>query len=360
MSMEIVLQNTSQAALFAHITGTAEKGLCYISDSGEPVYPANPSSTLQPVDNSAIAVPAGGSKSITIPRISGGRIWFSQETPLKFFVNPGPALVEPSATNTGDVNYKQDWGFCEFTFNQNEAYINVSYVDFVSLPIALKLENEQGQVKSVAGLPKDGMEQIAAGLQAQGGDWAKLVIQEGGKTLRVLSPNAGSVLYPDFLQNYYTDYVNKCWAKYENEDLTVNTQFKWGDAKGRVKNGVLDFGDAGKFGKPNERDIWSCNSGPFDHAGASDEQLNIGARIAAALNRSTLDKNNVQPNGEKVDNYYKEKVTNHYSRVCHQVAIEGRGYAFAYDDVGAEGGVDQSGFVNDPKPKTLTVTVGGA
>lgn len=362
MSMQIVLQNVSKTPLFAHITGTADKGLCYLSADGQPVYPSNPAATMQPVQDSAISIAANASKTITIPRIAGGRIWFSQETPLKFFVNPGtngPALVEPSATNTADQNYKQDWGFCEFTFNQYEAYINVSYVDFVSLPIALKLENESGQTKSVAGMPNDGLQKVAAGLTAQGGDWAKLVVQESGKLLRVLSPNAGSVLYPDFLKGYYTDYVNECWAKYEKEDLTVNTQFKWGDAKGRVTNGILDFGDAGKFAKPVERDIWSCNSGPFDHGGASDEQLNIGARIAAALNRSTLDKNSVQPNGEKVDEYYKESVTNHYARVCHEVAVEGRGYAFAYDDVGADGGKDQSGFVNDPKPKVLTVTVGG-
>ena len=42
-----------------------------------------------------------------------------------------------------------------------------------------------------------------------------------------------------------------------------------------------------------------------------------------------------------------------------QVSIDGRGYAFAYDDVNSAEGKDQSGFVNDPNPDTLTVTFGG-
>lgn len=116
--------------------------------------------------------------------------------------------------------------------------------------------------------------------------------------------------------------------------------------------------------KPSTRDIVSCSSGPF--AGGPDvtpAQLNVGARLAAALNRTTLSGNCRQPEGEKVCEYYckgkAEGRTNHYSRICHEVTHEGKGYAFPYDDVGASGGVDQSGFLNDGRPKLLTVHVGG-
>jgi hypothetical protein len=74
------------------------------------------------------------------------------------------------------------------------------------------------------------------------------------------------------------------------------------------------------------------------------------------LNRSTLLINDVHPNDEKVENYYKDQVTNHYARLVHEANIDGRGYAFPYDDVPGEG-VDQSGFVNG-NPKEFIVSIG--
>ncbi|KAM3462769.1 hypothetical protein MY5147_006857 [Beauveria neobassiana] len=369
-TLEIVLRNSTNAkTLYAHVTGTSDDGLFLLSSDGKTAHhPANPTQTLTPL-GADCAIKVGGegeTKTLTIPYVSGGRVWFSKDKPLSFFVNPGPALVEPSALNDKDANYELDWGFAEFTFNRSQLYVNVSYVDFVSLPVSLRLENASGKVTNVAGMPSDGLEKVCAGLTAQSqkdsAGWDKLVVKSGaGELLRALSPNSGAVMVPDLLKGYYDKHVDAVWKKYADEDLTVNTQFKWGDVKGRVNQaGELDFGgDAGKFGKPSAADIFSCNSGPFEHGkGATDESLNVGARLAAALNRSTLLINNKQPEGENVAKYYQEDVTNHYARICHAVAVEGRGYAFPYDDVGSSNGVDQSGFLNDPNPKTLTIGVG--
>ncbi|TQV92316.1 hypothetical protein V2A60_007007 [Cordyceps javanica] len=369
-TLDIVLRNSTDAsALYAHVTGTSDDGLFILSSDGKTAYhPPNPTQTLSPLGaDCAINIGgAGQTKTLTIPYVSGGRVWFSKEKPLSFFVNPGPALVEPSALNARDANYELDWGFAEFTFNRSELYVNISFVDFVSLPVSLRLENADGKVTNVAGMPSDGLEKVCAGLTAQGqkdgAGWDKLVVRSGaGSLLRALSPNSGAVMVPDLLKGYFDKYVEAVWAKYAKEDLTVNTQFKWGDAKGRVNaDGQLDFGgDAGKFGKPSAADIFSCNSGPFAHGeGVTDEALNIGARLAAAFNRSTLLANSNQPEGEDVAKYYQEDPTNHYARICHATSVEGRGYAFPYDDVGSSHGVDQSGFLNDPKPKTLTIGVG--
>lgn len=336
-TLKIVLRNsTDSEALYAHVTGTSDHGLFLLGADGETVYhPTSPGETLQPL-GADCSINLGGSgqeRTVTIPHVYGGRIWFSKGKPLTFFLNPGPALVEPSATNTSDANYDLDWGFCEFTFNKYELYVNVSYVDFVSLPISLQLENASGNTRTVPGMPTGALSRVCEGLIAQGAKdgagWEKLVIQSSaGRYLRALSPNAGGVLVPGLLQGYYDGYVNAVWDKYSTTDLTVNTQYIWGDAKARVKNGKLDFEGVGTFGKPSAADIFSCNSGPFAHGeGVSDEMLNIGARLAAAFNRSTLLVNSVQPEGEKIETYYKEPVTNHYSRVCHEVSIEGRGYA---------------------------------
>lgn len=370
-SLQIVLRNNTDApTVYAHITGSSDTGLFLLSSDGvTPYSPSSPAAgtTVQPLGaDCAINIGGPGSeRTVTIPRISGGRVWFCKNSPLNFFLNPGPALVEPSATNTSDTNYQLDWGFCELTLNQAELYVNVSYVDFVSLPVSLKLENQSGVVRTVPGMPADGLDQVCSTLIGQAAldnaGWDQLVIKDNnGNNLRALSPNTGGVLRPGLLKDYYAAYVDQVWAKYENEDLTVNTQFTWGDAVGRVSNGQLVFQNGvGQMSKPTSSDIFSCNSGPFGHgAGVSDEMLNIGARISAAFNRSTLLINSVQPQGEQATSYYQADITNHYARICHEVAVQGRGYAFPYDDVGPAGGVDQSGFLNDPQPKLLTIAVG--
>ena len=84
----------------------------------------------------------------------------------------------------------------------------------------------------------------------------------------------------------------------------------------------------------------------------------LTARISAAFNRSTLLTDTNQPDGENPANYYKTSPTNHYARIIHATAQDGRGYAFPYDDVLPNGGTDQSGFVRDSNPTLLTVTVG--
>ncbi|KAG6033603.1 hypothetical protein E4U41_006865 [Claviceps citrina] len=369
-TLNIVLRNeTGAAQLYAHITGQDDGGIVILrSDGTTPYRPSSPVETLQPLGaDCAIAVgSSGASRTVSIPRIFGARIWFSRDRPLNFLVNPGPALVEPSATNPSDTNYDLDWGFCELTWNQQELYANVSYVDFVSLPISLQLKTGDGKLKTVPGMPADGLDRVSAGLlgqgRADGKGWDRLVIRSSsGAIKRALSPIAGSVLFDGLFDGYYRSYVDLVWNKYTSEDLTINTQFKWGNAVGRVKDGgnLLTFDGVGSFAKPSARDIFSCSSGPFAAGpGVSDQRLNIGARLAAALNRSTLHWNNKQPEEEKVDSYYKHEVTNHYARICHEVSVQSRGYAFPYDDVGPSSGGDQSGFVNDPNPQELTVSVG--
>jgi hypothetical protein len=368
-TIDVVLKNnTNSPNLFAHITGQDGRGLVLLQADGRSLYhPGSPGGTLQPL-GADCAINVGGpgqSRTLTVPRIFGARVWFCKDRPLTFLLNPGPALVEPSATNPADPNYNADWGFAEFTYNQYELYANVSYVDFVSLPVSLRLETASGTVKSVDGMPAGALQAVSERLLQQGArdgkGWDRLVIRSpSGETLRALSPNSGAVLIPGLFDGYFQPHVDAVWDKYRNENLVVNSQFTWGDVTGRVGgDGLLTFSnDGGSFAKPSARDIFSCNSGPFDHSGASQLKLNIGARISAALNRSTLLINPRQPEGERVETYYRDAVTNHYSRAVHEVAINGRGYAFPYDDVGSSNGVDQSGFVNDPNPRVLTIAIG--
>jgi hypothetical protein len=186
------------------------------ADAQTPYYPPSPSSTGQPLGANCsipLGIP-GNTVYATIPRIAGGRIWFSHGAQLQFFVNPGPGLVEPSIFNPSDPNINTNFAFCEFTYNQYELFVNISYVDFVSaLPVALTLQDTKGVTQHVSGMGPGGLDQVCQGLQAQtakdGRRWSSLIVANNGKNLRALSPNSGILLNPSWFGTYWNDYVNQ-------------------------------------------------------------------------------------------------------------------------------------------------------
>ena len=366
-TLQIALQNQSTASvIYAYVTGSAvqrNNSLFLLeSDGHTPYYPTSPPSVGSALGANC-AIPVGGPGSTTtvaIPQIAGGRIWFSIGTPLTFTLNPGPALVEPSISNPGDTNYHITWDFAELTLNSTEIYANISYVDFVCLPIALTLRSTTGVTQHVTGIPSTGLQTICSNLQAQSASdkqgWSSLIIyNNNGTPLRAISPNNGIVMNSSLFSNYFEPYVGQVWSRYTGSPISINTQAGFGTVSGQVNNNLLNF--QGKtFARPTTANIFSCSSGPF--ATGSDAETNaIIPRLAAAFNRSTLLETNSFP--APLSDYYKTSPTNHYSRIIHAANLDGRGYAFPYDDVAPEGGADQSGSVVSPNPQLLTISVGG-
>jgi hypothetical protein len=367
-TLQVALQNTTTSSqVYAYVTGQAlnnNNALMLLEADGHTVYyPASPSGTGAALGaDCAIPLGAPGSTTtITIPQIAGGRIWFSIGSKITFLLNPGPGLVEPSVSNQSDPNIGVRWDFCEFTYNASQLYANITYVDFVSIPIAMSLKNASGAVQSVSGMPTGGLDTVCSGLKAQhasdGAGWDQLVVTSGGANLRALSPNNGIVINNSLFSGYFQPYVDQVWSQYTNESLTVDTQASWGSVTGKVSGGQLTFSGVGSFTQPSAGDIFSCSTGPF--ANAAGEMGALIARISAAFNRTTLLSDTNQPDGENPSNFYKTSATNHYARIVHAANLDGRGYAFPYDDVTPNGGVDQSGFVADPNPTLWTVAVGG-
>jgi hypothetical protein len=369
-SVSFSLQNnTLSDTVYAFVTGQAldnNGALMLLEADGEtPYYPASPSAAGTPLAvDCAIALNASGGApvTITVPQLAGARLWFSIGTPLTFLLNPGPGLVEPSVTNPSDPNIDIQWDFCEFTYNDTQLFANISYVDFACIPIGLTLTDTSGNTQNVAGLPSGGLDAICAGLTAQaaadGNAWTDLIVTSGGQNLRALSAANGTVLNPSFLSGYFDDYVSQVWQMYESATLTVDTQASYGTVTGQVSDGLLTFPGVGTFAQPATADILSCATGPFSTAGASGEVLAIIPRLAAAFNRSTLLIDSDQPDGENPADYYANPVTNHYARIVHATTTAGLGYAFPYDDVTPDGGVNQAGPVSSGSPAVLTVTVG--
>ena len=372
-TLNINLENqTNSSTVYAYITGQAldNNNAVFLlqADGRTPYYPTSPSSTNAPLAaNCSIPLGAPGSTtSATIPHIAGGRIWFSIGSTLTFLLNPGPpgsssaALVEPSPFNPSDPNINITWDFCEFTYNNDQLFTNITYVDFVSIPIALTLTNSAGATQHVTGTAANGLDTVVAGLQAQSNAegnnaWASLVVPNpSGGNLRALSPSHAPD--PSVFNGYYQSYVDAVYSKYTSTPLSVDTQASYGTVSGTVNNGVLDFGAGGTFAKPSAADIFGCSTGPF--ADTSGERAAFVPRIAAGFNRSTLLVDSITPAANPSE-YYTTSPTNHYSRIVHAANLDGRGYAFPYDDVTPSGGQDQSGAVFDGAPTLLTITVGG-
>ncbi|KAK3379325.1 glycoside hydrolase family 64 protein [Lasiosphaeria ovina] len=373
-TLNIALQNnTSSPNVWAYVTGLDinknNAVLILQSDGVTGYYPQSPNTPL-----SALAqdchIRLGGpgtTRTVTVPQMAGGRIWFARDGQLTFLLNPGPALVEPSATNTSDPNYSVFWSFAEFTFNTTQLFANITFVDFVSLPVSLALASATpgAAAQSVPGLPAAGLDAVSAGLVAQnasdGAGWDRLVVKTAaGANLRALSPNAGIVMDATLLRGYYQPYVDAVWAKYAAAPLNVDTQGQWGVVQGKVSSSSgsaqLSFGNGvGAFAQPSSADVFSCSTGPFANPTGSAELGNIGARLAAAFNRSTLLVNANQPAAERVATYYvSNQITNHYARIVHAAVPGGKGYAFPYDDVAPDDADNVAGTVADGNPQLLT------
>lgn len=186
--------------------------------------------------------------------------------------------------------------------------------------------------------------------------WDKLVVQPKGQpVLRVLNPTHGDAVGASFA-GYFEPYVEQVWQRHSKSQVRINTQAAAGVVSGTVNSkNELVFGNE-PFPKPTSADIFGCNSGPFT-TGPSPYRNSIIPRLAAAFQRSGF--LSVDDHPSDPSTFYQRDPTNHYCRIVHAVNLDGKGYAFAYDDVQPDGGADQSGKVNAGDPTTFIVAVGG-
>ncbi|MFD7734623.1 beta-1,3-glucanase family protein [Kitasatospora phosalacinea] len=367
-TLPLDLANTTGSnTVYAYVVGrdpAAGGGWAFLQADGSSLYhPPNPANDQTPLGvDCAIALNASGAapRRVTLPHLDSGRIYFSVGAKLTFLMNRGGGLALPSVVNQSDPNIGVRHDFCEFTFNNDQLFGNITFVDMVCLPIAFQLEVSGGATQTVRGLPSDGLARVASALRAQSGvdgsDWSKLVVNRSGADLRVLAPNLAIRGNGALFSGYFEPYVDQVWSKYAGTDLRIDTQYTWGAFTGRVSGSTLNFPGAGSFAKPSTLAIFSCSDAPFTTG--NDLMGNLSARLAAAFNRTTLLSNPNQPTGENPATFYAQARTNHYARILHSTTPDGLGYAFPYDDV-HPAGVDFEGKVQSGAPTRWVITVGG-
>ncbi|KAI1770141.1 glycoside hydrolase family 64 protein [Hypoxylon cercidicola] len=372
-----LVNNFGGGQLNVYVSGLDTNGaVVMLSGDGSWYYP-NPAGSAVPVAidaNANIAHPMniqGQTTEFTLPDyLSSGRIWVA-EGDLQFFTvaaaDGSAQLVEPSAANPSDPSAAVNWGFVEFTNTEEGGmYANISFVDFVGLVMGMKLTLGNGQTQVVQGLQQNAVSAICDELKAQaaqdGQPWDKLCVTDSsGKPLRILAPNLYLSIDPTAMSDYYDSYIDSVWQKYASEDLTIATQSAAGNVACRVSGDQLTCaGDNRGYPKPTMIDIWGCNSGPFGIQGGDNEvHRAVVARLCAAFYRTTLlmDGGNLQPSLGR-DSYYTQSPTSHYARLVHKHELDGKGYAFSFDDVNPEG-QNEAGVVSGPNPTALELTVGG-
>lgn len=368
------VNNFSGGAVNAYLVGKdSSNRVVFVLADGSLVYPSSGgSSTPKPITQKInIALPAKGQTlKMTLPMpLDSARIYFAEGTLTFAMVKTpdGDGLVQPSVTNSQDPSAGTNWGFVELTYTPDRAiYANISYVDFVGMILSMSLSTTDGSPTQVTkGLDSNAVTAVCNGLNDQsskdGYPWSKMCVANSqGKPLRALSPNDYTVIDSNSFSNYWSSYVNQVWSKYSSTPLVINTQGAAGKVNCRVTNNVMNCdGDNRGYNKPTAGDIWGCNSGTFGKIGQeNDVHLAVIARLCAAFTRTTLLVNggNVQPSLPS-SSYYQNSPTSHYSRLVHAHEVDGKGYAFSYDDVNPNN-ENASGVVSSGNPGTLTVYVG--
>ncbi|MFD4876202.1 glycoside hydrolase family 64 protein [Streptomyces sp. NPDC058420] len=308
-----------------------------------------------PAPDASIPGPAAGQTStIRIPKFSG-RIYFSYGQKLVFKLTTG-GLVQPAVQNPTDPNRNILFNWSEYTLNDSGLWINSTQVDMFSAPYAVGVQRSDGSTATTGHLKAGGYTNFFNALRGQPGGWANLIqTRSDGTVLRALAPGYGieTGALPSTVMD---DYINRVWTKYSSSTLTVTPFANQPNTKyyGRVSGNVMNFTNSSgavvtTFQKPDAASIFGC----YKYLDAPNDLVRgpISRTLCAGFNRSTLLVNPNQPDTSTA-NFYQDVVTNHYARKIHAQMADGKAYAFAFDDVGA-----QESLVNDGNPQQAYLTL---
>ncbi|QGQ17972.1 glucan endo-1,3-beta-D-glucosidase [Cellulomonas sp. JZ18] len=341
--------------VFVHVLGTdLTTGRLGWVDAGGTFRPwpagSNPPS---PAPDSAIAGPGnGGSVTVQVPRGFSGRIYFAFGQRLPFSLTPD-GLVQPAPWAAGDPTRDILFDWSELTYNDAGLWLNSSQVDMFAVPHSVSVTGASGQTRTTGRLVADGRQQVVDTLRADPA-WARTVVTRAdGTVLRVLAP--GKAASAGLLSPTYLDaYIASAWSAYTTRTLTVQP---FGDRPevrytGRTSGTTMRFTDASgrevaAFQRPSSSDVWGCDGAL--HAPNDQVVGPIARTLCAALFRGTLGTSSTEPVLDAAQ-FYRSTPPNLYGRAVHAAMVDGRAYAFAFDDVGAF-----ESLVHDGDPRSARV-----
>ncbi|WP_433202645.1 beta-1,3-glucanase family protein [Dactylosporangium sp. CS-047395] len=354
-----VTNNTGRSgAVYLYVLGTnlSTGRLGYVNAAGAfSNWPAGGNPPTPAPDVSIGGPGNGGSVTIQVPRGLSGRVYFSIGQKINFYLTPD-GLVQPAPWAGGDTNRDILFDWSEFTYNDAGLWLNSSQVDMFAIPHAVTVTNSAGATKRTGDLVAGGRDAVINGLKAQAG-WAGSVYTRSsdGTVLRVLAP--GKAAEAGLLSATYLDsYINSAWSAYASKTLTVvpfgdqpNTKY-FGRTSGTVMNFTNSAGQqVASFQRPGSSDVWGCAGKLF----APNDQVvgPIARTLCAALTRGTLGTVDTQPSTNAAQ-FYQSNPADQYAKIIHANMVDGKAYAFPFDDVG-----NFESLVNDGDPRSAGIVL---
>ncbi|MEV0900229.1 beta-1,3-glucanase family protein [Actinoplanes sp. NPDC049802] len=308
-----------------------------------------------PAPDVSIPGPANGSATtVRVPKNISGRIYFSLGRKLDFRLTTD-GLVQPAPWAGGDPNRDILFDWSEFTLNGSGLWLNSSQVDMFAIPHIVTVTGGAGATAKTGELVTGGRQKVIDAVRANP-DFARSVVTAAdGTVLRVLAPGKAAdagLMSPSYLDSYITG----AWNAYTAKTLTVVPFTDRPDVRysGRTSGNVMNFTDASgrtvaSFTKPSTANVWGCDGAL---AAPNDQVVGPIARtLCAALWRTTLGRIDTQPGGTAAD-FYTGGPANPYARSIHANMVDGKAYAFAFDDVR-----NQESLVHDGDPRAAGITL---
>lgn len=305
--------------------------------------------------DASIAGPSNGkTMTLRLPKLSG-RVYFSYGRKLDFRLTTG-GLVQPAVQNPSDPNSDTLFNWAEYTLNGSGVWLNSTQVDMFSAPYAVGVMRANGSIKRTGRLKPGGYRGFFNSLKNQPGGWGGLVqTRSDGTVLRALAPGHG-VATGVLSNSVMDDYVNQVWTKYATSTLTVAPFADRPGVKysGKVSGDSMNFTDgSGKvvtsFKKPDADSVFNCHK----QLDAPNDQVRgpISRTLCAGYNRASLLDGSAGADTSSRDSY-QDAGGNQYARKIHEQMVDGRAYAFAFDDVG-----NQESLVYDDNPQKAYITL---
>ncbi len=339
-----------------YVLGVSGDRLGYVTEAG--VFTPWTGGANPPVAAPDVSIPGpadGASKTIQVPKGLSGRMYMSFGDKLDFKLSQD-GLVQPAPWAGGDANRDLLFDWSEFTYNDAGVWLNSSQVDMFAVPHAVSVTGSDGRTAVTGQLKPGGREAVIDGIRNDPAFRSLIQTRADGTVLRVLAPGKGADV-GDFPDDYLDAAIDKAWAAYTSTDLTVRP---FADQPGRTFTGrtsgdVMTFTDGtgaqvATFTKPTTANVWGCDG----HLAAPNDLVvgPIARSLCAALQRGTLGTQAVEPSTDP-STFYRNDPVNLYNKLVHENMVDGKAYAFAFDDVAAQESLVHSG---DPTSIGITLT----